>query len=280
MLDFHLAEIYNVETKRLNEQVKRNNKRFPSNFMFQLSVNEWEILQSQIATANILGDLQSQNATSKRRTIPFVFTEQGVAMLSSILNSDSAILASIQIIDTFVKMRKIVLENTLIDKRFENIELKLMNNEEKFEKIFKALETKDALPNQGIFYNGQVFDAYKFISDIIRTAKKNIILIDNYIDDNTLIHLTKKKKGVQVLLLTKNANKEMILDIKKVNEQYGNFQLKIFNNSHDRFLIIDETIIYHIGASLKDLGKKWFAFSKLEPQNLTSLISQVNQILE
>lgn len=279
MIDYHLAEIYNVETKRLNEQVKRNNKRFPQNFMFQLSINEWEILQSQIATANVKSGLQSQNATTKRRTIPYVFTEQGVAMLSAILKSDSAILASIQIIDTFVKMRKIILENTLLDKRFESIELKLMNNEQKFEKIFKALETKEVLPTQGIFYDGQVFDAYELTSKIIKTAKQTIILIDNYIDESVITHLSKKNKNVNVIILTKNISKQLELDIKKANEQYGNFEIRKFDKSHDRFLIIDNVEVYHLGASLKDLGKKWFAFSKLEPQHLSSLFIQINDIL-
>jgi len=275
MLDYHLAELFIVETKRLNEQVKRNTKRFPLSFMFQLTLSEWDKLQSQIATTEISDDLRSQIATAKRRTLPFVFTEQGVAMLSAILNSDTAINVSIQIMDTFVKMRQIVLQNSLINLRLDKIEIKQLDNEQKFEQVFKALESKNTIPNQGVFFDGQVFDAYELASKIIRSAKATIVLIDNYIDESTLTHLSKKSKAVKVLLLTKTVSKQIILDIKKANEQYGNFEIKPFSKSHDRFLIIDHTEVYHLGASLKDLGKKWFAFSKLEKNSIANILNEI-----
>ena len=275
MLDYHLAELFIVETKRLNEQVKRNTKRFPLSFMFQLTLSEWDKLQSQIATTEISDDLRSQIATAKRRTLPFVFTEQGVAMLSAILNSDTAINVSIQIMDAFVKMRQIVLQNSLINLRLDKIEIKQLDNEQKFEQVFKALESKNTIPNQGVFFDGQVFDAYELASKIIRSAKSTIVLIDNYMDESTLTHLSKKIKEVKVLLLTKTVSKQIILDIKKANEQYGNFEIKPFSKSHDRFLIIDHTEVYHLGASLKDLGKKWFAFSKLEKNSIANILNEI-----
>ena len=135
------------------------------------------------------------------------------------------------------------------------------------------------IPTQGVFFDGQVFDAYELASKIIRSAKSNIVLIDNYIDESTLTHLAKKKKGVKVLLLTKNTNKQLELDLKKANEQYGNFTLKTFTQSHDRFLIIDQTEVYHLGASLKDLGKKWFAFSKMDKNSVTTILNLIKELI-
>lgn len=236
MVDYHLAELYYVETKRINEQVKRNKKRFPKSFMFQLSSSEWENLQSQIATTESRENLQSQFATAKRRTIPYVFTEQGVAMLSSVLNSEIAIRVSIQIMNAFVKMRQILLENTLINRRLEKIERKQLETDQKFEQVFKALERKDIIPHQGVFFDGQVFDAYELASKIIRTARHTIVLIDNYMDESTLTHLSKKGKNVRVILLTKNTGKQLLLDVKKAGEQYGHFELIPFAKSHDNSL--------------------------------------------
>jgi ORF6N domain len=275
MIDYHLADLFNIETKRLNEQVKRNIKRFPLSFMFQLTTLEWDNLQSQIATTDISDDLRSQIATTKRRSLPYVFTEQGVAMLSAVLNSDIAIEVSIQIMDTFVVLRQIFLEKSLINLRFDKIELKQLETEQKFEQVFKALESKNNIPNQGVFFDGQVFDAYELASKIIRSAQKSIVLIDNYIDETTLTHLAKKNQEVKVVLLTKNSNKQLALDVKKANDQYGNFEWKTFSKSHDRFLIIDATEVYHLGASLKDLGKKWFAFSKMDKNSVATILKAI-----
>ncbi len=278
MIDFHLAELYAVETKRINEQVKRNKKRFPNSFMHQLTATEWNHLQSQIATTENEIGLQSQIATAKRRTLPYVFTEQGVAMLSAVLNSDLAIMVSVQIMDAFVKMRKLIFENSLLSNRLSKIELRQFEADQKFEQIFKALEVNN-LPTQGVFFDGQVFDAYELASKIIRSAKHSIVLIDNYIDETTLTHLTKKKKGVTALLLSKRSSEQLMLDVYKANEQYGNFTIKNFNQSHDRFLIIDQTEIYHLGASLKDLGKKWFAFSKMDKHSVSNILNSILQLI-
>lgn len=278
MVDYHLADFFDVETKRLNEQVKRNSKRFPLSFMFQLTSSEWNKLQSQIATDETDENLKSQFATSSwggKRKLPNVFTEQGVAMLYAVLNSETAINVSIQIMDAFVKMRQILLENSLINFRLDKLELKQLDNDHKFEQVFKALENKTVIPNQGVFFDGQVFDAYELASKIIRSAKLSIVLIDNYIDERTLTHLSKKNNKVKILLLTKNISKQLILDKDKAKEQYGNFEIKSFDKSHDRFLIIDRQNVYHLGASLKDLGKKWFAFSKLDKKSVENILKSI-----
>jgi hypothetical protein len=277
MLDYHLAALYDVETKRINEQVKRNLRRFPTNFMFQLTKTEWDHLQSQIATTNT-HLLQSQSATAKRRTLPYAFSEQGVAMLSSVLNSETAIEVSIKIINAFVEMRKIIFDNNLIHFRIDKIERKQLESEQKFDLVFKALEVKNEITEQGIYFEGQIFDSYSITSKIIRSAKKSIILVDNYIDETTLIHLTKKNTKVKVLLLTKNISNQILLDVKKANEQYPEFVLRKFDFSHDRFLIIDENKVYHLGASLKDLGKKWFAYTELNKNSVENIMVQIHRI--
>ncbi|MGC4129018.1 MAG: ORF6N domain-containing protein [Bergeyella sp.] len=279
MLDRDLAEMYQVETKRLNEQVKRNIERFPEDFMFQLTEEEWNNLKSQ----NAISSLRSHFATLEskqgkhRKYLPFVFTEQGVAGLSGILKSEVAVKIHVSIMRAFVAMRKMVLDNQLVFQRLDKIERKQLETDHNFEKIFNALERQDTIPSQGVFFDGQVFDAYELASKIIRSAKENIVLIDNYIDETTFTHLSKKKKGVNALILTKNISKQLQLDLKKANEQYGNFAIKTFTQSHDRFLIIDEKEVYHIGASLKDLGKKWFAFSKMDKSSVENIVNSIEK---
>ena len=196
-------------------------------------------------------------------------------MLSAVLRSDVAVKVSIQIMIAFVEMRKVIATHSGLLQRMDGVERKLLDSDRKFEQLFKALESKDRIPNQGVFFDGQVFDAYELASKIIRSAKQRIVLIDNYIDESTLTHLSKKNSGVNTLLLSQNASKPLILDVQKANAQYGGFELKSFSLSHDRFLIIDDTQVYHLGASLKDLGKKWFAFSKLDAQSVDSLMNQI-----
>ncbi len=254
MTDSSLAELYGVETKVLNQAVKRNQERFPTSFMFQLSKNEWEILKSQIVTSSWGG----------RRTLPYVFTEQGVAMLSAVLRSKTAVKVSIQIMKAFVEMRKFILNNAAILQRLEKVELNQIEADKKFEQIFSAMQSRDLEPKQGIFYDGQIFDAHKFVSSLVRKAKKSILLIDNYIDETVLDLFTKKKKNVAVIIFTKRLTKALSLDTEKFNAQYPSLEIKKFTKAHDRFLIIDDKDVYHFGASLKDLGKKWFAFSKLD----------------
>lgn len=274
MLDSELAEIYGVETKIFNQAVKRNLKRFPEKYRFQLTAEEFNNLRSQFVTSNE-STIRSQIVTLEsqrgkhRKYLPYVFTEQGVSMLSAILRSDTAIDISIKIIDSFVAMRKFITNNAGIFQRVENIEQKLLRHDDNFNKIFNALESGDAKPTQGIFYDGEIFDAYAFMNKLVKEAKANIILIDNYIDETVLIILSKNPL-VKITLYTSNISKQLTLDVNKYNAQYGNLELKKFNLSHDRFLIIDGEI-YHIGASLKDLGKKWFAFSKMNKNTLEFL---------
>ena len=269
MLDSDLAEMFGVPTSRINEQVKRNAGRFPDDFMFQISTKEWENLKSQNAISSVHGG---------RRKLPFVFTEQGVAGLSGVLKSETAVKVYVAIMRAFVIMRKLIQNNHLLYSRLDNVERKQLETDQKFEKIFKALEG-NVIPRQGVFFDGQVFDAYQLASKIIRSAKQSIVLIDNYIDETTLTHLTKKKKSVKVVLLTKNINKPLSLDVQKANAQYGDFTMKMFTSSHDRFLIIDENLVYHIGASMKDLGKKWFAFSKMDNKSVKNIMDEIKNFL-
>ena len=264
MLDNNLAQLYNVKIKRLNEQVRRNIKRFPQEFMFQLTESEFDSLRSQFATLN-------KGRGTHRKYLPYAFTEQGVAMLSSVLKSDTAIKVSIQIMSAFVAMRRFILSNALIFQRLDSVEKKQIEYDQKFEQIFDALQSRDLKPEKGIFFDGQIFDAYQFVSDLIRTAQKTIVLIDNYIDDSVLTLLNKRNKEVKVIIFTKEISKQLSLDLKKYNSQYPSLEIKEFTQSHDRFLIIDNKEVYHFGASLKDLGKKWFAFSKFDKEAFTIL---------
>ena len=260
MLDRDLAELYGVKTKVLNKAVKRNIDRFPPEFMFQLTENEL--------------NLRFQNGTSSwggSRYLPYAFTEQGVAMLAGILKSDIAVKISIQIIKQFVEMRKIISSNAQIFQRLDRVEVKLVENDQKFDKVFSALESKELIPNKRIFFDGEIFDAYKFVSDIFRSAKSSIVIIDNYIDDTVLTHLTKKSKNVKVKILMKSISKQLKLDVDKFEKEHFTIEVKLFKRSHDRFIIIDEKDVYHFGASLKDLGKKWFAFSKFDKDALQIL---------
>jgi len=260
MLDNDLADLYQVETKHLNRAVSRNLKRFPRSFRFQITREEYdEILRCQIGTSSI--------EHGGRRYLPYVFTEQGVSMLSAVLKSDIAIDVSIKIIEAFVMMRRTISTNLPMFERFERIEQRLSIHDEKFTMLFNAIEDKTTKPTQGIFYDGQVFDAYVFVSDLIKSAKSSIKLVDNYIDESVLT-LFSKNPNIQVTIYTKYISKQLKLDLKKYNAQYKPIELKRFDASHDRFMIIDEVEVYHIGASLKDLGKKWFAFSKMSGESL------------
>ncbi len=267
MVDRDIAEIYGVETKVLNQAVKRNLERFPEKFRFQLTQFERDEL---VTNCDRLQNLKHSSV------IPYVFTEQGVSMLSAVLRSDTAVLVSIKIIDAFVEMRKFISANAGIFQRLDKVEQKQIETDNKFEQIFKALEDKSIKPKQGIFYDGQVFDAYVFVADLIKTAKKSIILIDNYVDETVLQLFTKRDKNVSVSIYTKTISKTLKQDLEKHNAQYPKIEIKKFDKAHDRFLIIDETTVYHIGASLKDLGKKWFAFSKMEMDALEMIANLKN----
>ena len=196
--------------------------------------------------------------------MPYVFTEQGIAMASAILRSDIAVKVSVEIMEAFVEMRRMLISNASLFHRLDKIELKQLQSDQKFEEIFKALESHKLHSEKGIFYNGQVFDAYTFVSDIIRNAKTSIILLDNYVDDTVLTLLGKRSDNVTTTIYTKNISNQLRLDLQRYNSQYPPIEIEIFSDAHDRFLIIDNTELYHIGASLKDLGKKWFAFSRMD----------------
>ncbi|MCX7611510.1 MAG: ORF6N domain-containing protein [Ignavibacterium sp.] len=270
MVDNDLAELYGIKTKALNQAVKRNKDRFPKEFMFQLTKEEKE----QVVTkCDHLSHLKFSP------TLPYVFTEQGVAMLSAVLKSETAVKMSIQIINAFVLMRRFISVNAGIFQRLDKLELRQIETDKKVNQIFDALHNKDLEPKQGIFFDGQIFDAYKFISSLIRKAKKNILLIDNYIDETVLDLFTKKKDKVNVTILTNNLTKSLQLDEKKFNEQYPLIRIIEFKKAHDRFLIIDDTEVYHFGASLKDLGKKWFAFTKMDKSAL-ELINKIDEMLK
>lgn len=292
MIDRDLAEMYGVTTSRLNEQVKRNIERFPEHFMFQLNKDELENWMSQIAISNEDRGkpLRSQNATLKnrgqhRKYLPYAFTEQGISMLSAVLRSKIAIEVSIKIMDAFVEMRKFIATNATIFQRLDRVEHKQIETDQKFEQIFKAIEDKSIKPQQGIFYDGQVFDAYIFVADLIKSAKKSILLIDNYIDESVLQLFTKRKENISVSIYTKNITKILRQDLEKHNTQHQNIAIEKFTKVHlpvrntqtgDRFLIIDETTVYHFGASLKDLGKKWFAFSKMDLEAMEMIANLKN----
>ncbi len=262
MLDSDLAKLYEVSTKRLNEQVKRNKIRFPTDFMLQLTTSEKNEL---VAKCDYLQNLKFAS------TNPYAFTQEGVATLSGVLKSKKAIEVNIQIMRAFVSMRKFIATHVQVFQRLDTFETKLREHDKNFEQVFKAIEDKDIKPQRGIFFDGQVFDAYTFVSDIIRSTKSSIILIDNYIDDSVLTLLNKKKENVNVTIFTKEISKQLALDVAKYNAQYHSLQVKQFEKSHDRFLIIDNKTVYHFGASLKDIGKKWFGFSKFDKEALKIL---------
>ena len=256
ILDSDLARIYQVETKNLNKAVKRNAERFPVSFCFQLTDGEVENLRFQIGTSSL--------NYGGRRYLPYAFTEQGIAMLSAVLRSEIAIKVSIEIMNAFVEMRRMLISNASLFHRLDKIEIKQLETDQKFEAIFKALESDKLQSEKGIFYNGQVFDAYTFVSNIIRSAKSSIVLLDNYVDDTVLTLLGKRNTNVTAMIYTKTISNLLRLDLQRYNSQYPPIEIELFSDAHDRFLIIDNTELYHIGASMKDLGKKWFAFSRMD----------------
>jgi len=268
MLDKDIAALYGVIPIRMREQVQRNIERFPEDFMFQLTDSE-------------VSYMVSQNAIPSRKhlggSMPYVFTEQGVASLSGVLKSTKAADVHVKIMRAFVEMRRFIQNNAQIFARLDSVERRQIafqsEAESNFEKVFQALESAEP-SKQGIFYDGQVYDAHVFVSDLIRSARKSLILIDNYVDDSVLTLLGKRAEGVTTIIYTKYISRELALDLKKFNQQYPAILIEIFKEAHDRFLIIDGTYIYHIGASLKDLGKKWFAFSRLE----TGAVEMLNKL--
>lgn len=262
MIDRDLAELYGVETKALNQAVKRNIGRFPIRFRFQLTENETNELVTNCDRLTIL-----KHST----TLPHAFTQQGVAMLASVLTSNTAIEVSVRIMDAFVAMRSFLMNNSplfseiyAIKKHLNEIDLHQLDNDKKIERLFSIIDHYQLEEKQGIFFQGQVFDAYAKFEAFIQSAKKEIILIDQYVDFSVLERLTKKHKGVIVTLYTSPKTTLTTQDIQRFNAQYPTLTIHHSTTIHDRFLIIDGTTLYHIGASLKDLGKKCFAFETME----------------
>jgi hypothetical protein len=255
LIDRDLAKLYGVETKVLNQAVKRNSARFPEEFRFQLSKIEFENWKSQFVTSNA-------DKMGLRRA-PFAFTEQGVAMLSAVLRSVTAIHVSIQIMQAFVQMRHYIHQNKNLIFRMNSLEQKQQFTDTRVNQLFEALEKQKLPPEKGIFFDGEIFDAYKFALGLIKSAKKSIVLIDNYIDENTLTLLANRAKDVKAQIYTPTISETLHLSLNKHFQQYPFIDVSILKKSHDRFLIIDDSELYHIGASVKDLGKKWFAFSKM-----------------
>ena len=267
MLDSDLAKLYRVETKRINEAVKNNLDKFPERFSWKLDDYEYNNLRSKISTSSKLNDYGG------RRYNPRVFTEQGVAMLATILKSKTATEVSIKIMDTFVAMRHFINENKDIFKRLTTTEYKLLEHDSKIDELFDKLEPKK-LEKQKIFFNGEIYDSYSLIIDLIQEANTRIIIIDNYIDKSILDMLVYKKESVNIELIT-SSHYLTKTDISKFNKQYPKLKIKYSNLFHDRFIIIDNTL-YHLGASLKDLGKKCFAINKIEDNSiLESLMCKI-----
>lgn len=273
MVDRDLAILYGVENKRLNEQVRRNIERFPERFRFQLTKEE---------TNELVANCDRLNALKHSTVMPYVFTEQGISMLSTVLHSQTAIAVSIKIMDAFVAMRRFIATNAQLFQRLETIEyhqLEMKQHQEvadkRIDEVFKRLDA-NIPPMQGIFYDGQVFDAYRFVSDLIRKAKRSIVLIDNYVDDTVLTLLDKREDGVTATIYTQRISNQFQLDVERHNAQYSLIETKQFNKAHDRFLLIDDEV-YHIGASIKDLGKKWFGFTLMHDITAAELINKIKE---
>lgn len=287
MLDSDVAMLYHYETKKINQAVKRNIERFPEKFCFQLTEEEFSSLRSQIVTLNKTtvqenfedSSLRSQIVTlnentgrgKHRKYLPYVFTEQGIAMLSSLLKNDIAIQVSINIMDAFVEMRKFLMVNGQLFERLTNVEYKLLEHDKKFDKVFDQLQNEENI-KQKIFFEGQIYDAYSLIIDIIKKANKKILIIDNYIDDSVLKMLTKKNKNVEVVILTSNKSNIQKIDIQKFNKEYPILKVAETNKFHDRFIVIDNKEMYHLGASIKDLGKKCFGINKIEDLDIVEKV--------
>ena len=269
MIDSDLAILYQVETKYLNRQRSRNANRFPEDFCFQLTKEEYEFLRCQNVTS------KKESGSGGRRYMPYVFTEQGIAMLSAVLKSDVAVDVSIKIMNSFVEMRKFLLSNREMFARLDRVELKQLETDKKLEEVFDYIATTKEV-KQKIFFNGQIYDAFSLMVEIVEKAEKELILIDNYVDVNTLNILSKKKDGVNVLIVTSGNGNLTDKDVAKFNSQYPKLAVKISNDFHDRFFIIDRNEVYHIGASIKDAGKKSFGITKLDVEDLTkSLLAKV-----
>ena len=257
MLDSDVARLFEYATKDLNRNVKNNIERFPEYYCFQLTNEEYKSLRCKNFTLNENGRGQH------RKYLPYVFTEYGITMLAGLLKSEVAVNVSIRIVNTFIEMRKFLMINGQVFERLTNMEYKLLEHDKKFDEVFNQLQLEETI-KQRIFFDGQIYDAYSIIVDIIKRANNKILIIDNYIDDSVLKMLAKKKKNVEVIILTSDKSNIDNLDIKKFNKEYPILKVAKTNKFHDRFIIIDNKEMYHLGASIKDLGKKCFAINRIE----------------
>lgn len=264
MLDRDLAKMYNVETKALNQAVKRNSGRFPERFMFQLSKEEFDNWKSQIVTSNMMSQSEIESFKMAVRRAPYAFTEQGVAQLSAVLKSDTAIEVSIRIMDAFVAMRRFISTNVEMFQRIERLESHQTSTDEKVEHIMKRMdELAPAITPEQIFATGCVWDAWDYVSQLVRSAKQRIVLIDNFVDERVLTLLTKRAAGVSATLHSRYTQ-QFKLDLEKHNEQYEPIEfIQIPHKSHDRFLFIDDNV-YLLGTSIKDMGTSLCAITRLE----------------
>ena len=275
MIDRDIAELYGVETKVLNQAVKRNIERFPERFMFQLNEKEFRFLRSQFVTSKT-------ETRGGRQYLPYVFTEQGCAMLSSVLKSPTAIQASIQIMDAFVAMRHFLQSNSEIFAELKAIrqhqietDIHQLESDKRIDELFDRMDRYAIDDTQGIFFQGQIFDAYAKFESFIAQAQRSIVLIDNYIDLSVLERFTKKNAGVQVTIYTNPQTPITAQDIHRFNAQYPLLEVKHTTTMHDRFLIIDNQTLYHIGASLKDLGKRCFAFDVFDSTFIADIMARL-----
>ena len=278
ILDRDIAILYGVETKVLNQAVKRNRERFPDRFMFQLTEEELGNWKSQIVTSN--PSLEQTIKMGVRRA-PYAFTEQGVAMLSAVLKSETAIRVSIQIMDAFSAMRRALASIAPILSRLDVVERRQITdqqrNEERFDTIFKAMDGGD-FPPQKVFFDGKHYDAYSFARKLVRKAKKNIVLVDNYCDDVTLDILSQKFGGADVLIATTHKSATKFISptaVAKFNKQNPTLTIKTVGSFHDRFLILDGTELYHFGASMKDLGRQYCAITKMDAMFIPSIMQRI-----
>lgn len=272
MIDSDLTLLYQVETGNLNKAMKRNQKRFPEDFCFQLTKQEYENLKFQSGSSSLNG-----NGYGGRRYMPYVYTEQGISMLASVLHSEIAIDASIRIMRTFVEMRRFIANNALLFERISNVELKQLEyqkqTDEKLDQIFEYISEHEE-SSQKVFFDGQIYDAFGLLVSLIQKAEKNITLIDGYVDVDTLNLLCKKNDKVSVTIYTHEKTKLSGTDVNKFNAQYPVLVVKYTKVFHDRFLILDDKTVYHIGASLKDAGKKCFGINLIQDEGIVQDILQ------
>lgn len=277
MIDSDLAALYGVETKNLNKAVTRNSERFPEDFRFRLTREEFDQLRFQSGTSN-----DGENGRGGRRYLPFAFTEQGISMLASVLHSEIAVKVSIQIMRTFVALRHLYVNNAALFDRISSIELRQLDYErktdERFDEVFAFIGEREE-PRQKIFFDGQIYDAHSFLISLIQKAATEIILVDGYVTTDTLDMLSRKNAGVKVMIITYPSAQISKNDIKLFDSQYPSLTVKKSASFHDRFLILDRKQVYLVGASLKDAGSKCFGLSLLDDAAITSdLLRRIDNV--